>query len=262
MGTASYHALQATLRHRMSHGVQFDFNYTYSKSIDLSSDAERVGTYGGIGGSWVINPWSPKQLRGVSDFDTTHQFNANWLVDLPFGRGRTFGRDTNKVLDAVIGGWQLTGLFRMTSGFPISIFNGFNFPTNWEQAGMAVQVGAAPKTGAYKNPDGTVNFFAVGGENAAAFFREPFPGESGQRNILRGDGYFGVDMGLSKRWKMPWKESHSVQLRWEVFNVTNSSRFDAQTSLNVIDSYGSSFGNYTHLLTNPRVMQFALRYEF
>ena len=263
IGTANYNALQATLRHRMSHGVQFDFNYTYSKSIDLSSDAERVGTFGGIGGSQVINSWSPFQFRGVSDFDATHQFNANWIADLPFGRGRALGHDTNKLLDAVIGGWQLSGLFRMTSGFPISIFNGFNFPTNWDISGNAVELTNKISTGAFKNPaDGSVNFFKVGGTAAAAFFREPLPGEAGQRNILRGDGYFGVDLGLSKRWTMPWTEKQSLQLRWEVFNLTNSTRFDAQSTNNAIDSFGSSFGNYTRLLTNPRVMQFALRYEF
>ena len=250
IGTANYHAMQATLRHKMNHGVQFDFNYTFSKSIDLSSDAERVGTFGAInaafGGSWIINPWSPKQLRGVSDFDATHQLNSNWIVDLPFGRGRTFGRGANKALDAVIGGWQRSGLFRLTSGFPVSIFNGFNFPTNWFNSGNAVLVAPAPKAGAYKNSQGSgfVNLFAVGGTAAAADFREPFPGESGQRNIVRGDGFFGVDLGLSKRWKMPWKESQSLQLRWEVFNITNSTRFDAQSTNNDrLDTFGSSFGN-------------------
>lgn len=266
LGTANYNAMQVTLKHRMSHGVQFDLNYTYSKSIDLSSDAERAGVFGGIGGGQVINSWSPYQFRAVSDYDLTHQLNANWIIDLPFGRGRTIGHDTNKALDAIIGGWQLSGLFRMTSGFPISIFNGFNFPTNWDLSGNAVLTGSAPKAGVYKNqPDntpGSVNIFAVGPNAATSYFREPLPGEAGQRNILRGDGYFGIDLGLSKRWKMPWAEGQSLQLRWEVFNVTNSTRFDAQSTNNAIDSFGSSFGNYTRLLTQPRVMQFALRYEF
>ena len=263
MGTANYNAMQVTLKHRISHGVQFDFNYTYSKSIDLSSDAERVGTFGGIGGNQVINAWSPYQFRAVSDFDTTHQFNSNWIVDMPFGRGRAVGHDVNKFADAIIGGWQLTGLFRWTSGFPISIFNGFNFPTDWDLSGNSVELTNQIKTGAYKNPaDGSVNFFQAGASAAAGFFREPLPGEAGQRNILRGDGFFGVDAGLAKRWKMPYSEKHSVQLRWEVFNITNSARFDAQSTNNSIDSFGSSFGNYTRLLTNPRVMQFALRYEF
>ena len=266
IGTANYNAMQVTLKHAMSHGVQFDLNYTYSKSIDLSSDAERVGTYGGIGGNQVIDAWSPFQFRAPSDFDATHQMNADWVADLPFGRGRALGHDINKGLDAIIGGWQLSGLFRITSGFPISIFNGFNFPTDWDLSGNAVALTNRIQTGAFKNaPDGgpgSVNFFKVGPVSAASFFREPLPGEAGQRNSLRGDGYFGIDMGVAKRWAMPWTEKQSLQLRWEVFNITNSVRFDAQSTNNSIDSFGSQFGNYTRLLTNPRVMQFALRFEF
>lgn len=261
-GTANYHAMQVTLRHKMSHGIQFDLNYTYSKSIDLASDAERVGTFGGTG-AFAINSWALSSLRGVSDFDATHQFNANWIIDLPFGRGRAIARNSSRVVDAFIGGWQLSGLFRETTGFPLTIFNGFNFPTNWDFGGNAVPVANGIQTGAYKNPlDGSVNLFKAGGDAAAAFFREPLPGETGLRNNLRGDGFFGLDMGLSKRWVMPWKESHSLQLRWEVFNVLNAKRFDTQSVDGIIDTFGSSFGNYTRLSTNPRVMQFALRYDF
>jgi len=260
--SASYHALQVSLRHRWSHGVQFDFNYTYSKSIDLASDAERVGTFGGTG-SFVINSWDPNQFRAVSDFDATHQFNANWLIDLPFGRGRRFGHDSSKWVDAILGGWQLSGLYRQTSGLPFSIGNGFNFPTNWDLTGNAVAIASNIQTGAFKNPsDGTVNAFKVGAVQAADFFREPFPGEAGQRNNFRGDGFFGLDMGLAKRWHMPWRDSQTVQLRWEVFNVLNATRFDPLSIDGAIDSFGNAFGNYTRLLTNPRVMQFALRFEF
>ena len=64
---------------------------------------------------------------------------------------------------------------------------------------------------------------------------------------------------------MPWSEKQSLQFRWEAFNVTNSARFDGQSAL-LSDSLGlgsaGTFGNYSYLLTNPRIMQFALRYEF
>jgi hypothetical protein len=162
-------------------------------------------------------------------------------------------------LDAVIGGWQLTGIYRWTSGFPFSVLNGANWPTNWQLGGDAMPVGVLPATGTFKNGDGTVNVFAAG-QGAVSNFRLDYPGESGARNNLRGDGIFNIDLGLDKRWKMPWKETHSIQFRWEVFNVTNSVRFDVQ-SLNLnIDQ--SAFGNYTQELSTPRVMQFALRYEF
>jgi hypothetical protein len=261
MGMANYNALQVTLKHRMAHGIQFDFNYTFSKSIDLSSDAERVGTINGLGGQ-IINAWDPYQFRAVSDFDATHQFNADWVADLPFGKNRRFAPNANKALDAVIGGWQLSGLFRITSGFPFSVFNGAQWPTDWDLSGNAYQTGPV-QTGVFHNPSdpSIVNAFA-GGPSSQSEFVEPLPGQAGQRNNLRADGYFSIDMGLSKRWLMPWSEKQSLQFRWEVFNITNSVRFDAQSINAGVDTYGSTFGQYTRLSTNPRVMQFALRYEF
>ena len=258
IGNSNYHAFQLTVRRRMAQGVSFDFNYTLSKSIDLSSDAERIGPEGGLGGQ-IINSWDHKQLRSVSDFDTTHQLNSNWIVELPFGRGKPLGRDAQGALDALIGGWQVGGLFRWTSGFPFGIFNGFTWATNWDLFGYAVLLGAPPVTKTTKGPNGP-NAFP---DPRAAFdaFRYARPGESGMRNVLRGDGFFNIDVGLSKRWKMPYAENHSVQFRWEVFNITNSVRFDVRSHWSMLDQ-APEFGNYTGLLTNPRVMQFALRYEF
>jgi len=271
IGFSNYNALQATLRHQMRHGVQFDLNYTYSKSIDLCSDAERLGANGALnfnGGCQIFNAWSPYLFRAVSDFDTTHQVNANWVVDLPFGQGRSIAPHVNRALDAVIGGWQLSGLFRWTSGFPYTIYNNAaDYPTDWYWEGAAMPTVSHVTSGAYRKSDGTVNLFPD--KNAAEnLFNPALPGQVGVRNFVRGDGYFGIDLGLSKRWKMPWSEKHSLALRWEVFNVTNSTRFDFNdlSAGSASESNNSiavpNFGNYTHLMTNPRVMQFALRYEF
>jgi len=237
-----------------------DFNYTYSKSIDLSSDAERIVPWGGLGGQ-VINSWDPNALRAVSDFDMTHQFNMNWIYELPFGKGKLFGTSAGGALDAVIGGWQLSGLARWSSGLPDSITSGFTWSTNWQLSGGAVPMGKfnAKTT---KHPDGTVTLFPdPQGPTGIGAFRQALPGESGTRNILRGDGYAGLDMSLSKRWKMPYAEGHSVQFRWEVFNVPNLTRFDVRTVATGLDA-GDAFGTYGGLLTKPRVMEFALRYEF
>ena len=268
MSAASYNALQVIVRHNLTHGLQFAFNYTYSRSIDISSDANRISAEGGLGGQ-IINPWNPKALRGVSDFDITHQFNANWVWEMPFGRGRRFGGDSHSWVDAIIGGWQLSGLARWTTGFPVSVTNGSQWPTNWQLSGNGTRIGPVFTRGAVKNPDGTVNIFGndpiadPNGAAVAAFnsYQPDFPGQVGARNTLRGDGFAGLDLGLDKRWKMPWKETHSLQFRWEVFNVLNLTRFDVQ-SLSLSLTNQSSFGNYSALLTNPRTMQFALRYEF
>ena len=271
IGFSNYNALQATLRHQMSHGVQFDFNYTYSKSIDLCSDAERLGNTGALnfnGGCQMFNAWEPYLFRAVSDFDTTHQLNSNWIVDLPFGRGRPIAALVNRAVDAVIGGWQLSGLFRWTSGFPYTIYNNpADYPTDWYWEGAAMPTVSHLKSGAYHLADGNVNLFSNPAA-AESSFNPALPGQVGVRNFVRGDGFFGIDLGLSKRWKMPWNEKHNVALRWEVFNVTNSTRFDFNdlNSASASESNNSiavpNFGNYTHLMTNPRVMQFALRYEF
>ncbi len=268
IGSSSYHALQATLRKQFSHGVQFDVNYTYSKSVDITSAASRVGfaVYGyqniGLVGSRLANDFSPKLARAVSDFDLTHQVNLNWIADLPIGKGRALGRNVNSVVEAFIGGWQLSGLARWTSGFPFSVDGGQRWPTNWFLTAIT-QMTARPKIGVFKG-NGSVSVFADPAA-AQADFTLPFPGGVGSRNVLRGDGFASWDMSLGKHWKMPW-ENHSLQFRWEVFNVPNLTRFNAQgvgaSLLTSLTQSPNSFGAYNSLLTQPRVMQFALRYEF
>ena len=269
IGSSSYHALQASLRKQFSHGVQFDLNYTYSKSLDITSAASRVGfsVYGytniGLVGSRLANAFSPNLARAPSDFDLTHQLNLNWIAELPFGQGRAFASNDSGVVDAFIGGWQLSGLARWTSGFPFSVDGGQRWPTDWFLTAIT-QMTSRPKTGTFKR-NGSVNIFA---DPAAAQvdFTLPLPGQVGSRNVLRGDGYASLDMSLAKSWKMPYAESHSLQFRWEVFNVPNLTRFNAQgvgsSLLTSLTQSPNNFGAYTSLLTQPRVMQFALRYEF
>jgi hypothetical protein len=266
---ANYNALEVTLQHKMSHGVQFDFNYTYSKSIDIASDAERVGAWGGLGGA-VINTFDPGAGRADSDFDLRHQINSNFIWELPFGNGRWIAHDVNSVEQVFIGGWQLSGLVRWTSGFPVTVDNGGQYPTNYQLEGHADQICPVTTGTYYTGPSGSVstapNLFS-NGPAASACFSYAYPGETGLRNNLRGPGFFGVDLGVGKRWKMPWAEGHSLQFRWEVFNVTNSVRFDVQSANGYLggslaNGNSATFGNFSGTLTNPRIMQFALRYEF
>jgi hypothetical protein len=111
----------------------------------------------------------------------------------------------------------------------------------------------------YRDASGNPNMFP-NVDNAINAFRHPYPGESGERNILRGQGYFGIDAGLGKEWAIT--EQQKVKFAWEVFNVTNSVRFDAANSSNGFDLSSSGFGVYSSTLTKPRVMQFSLRYSF
>jgi hypothetical protein len=255
---AHYHSFQAILRKRFSNGVQFDFNYTLSKSIDWASAPER--SFSGT----VINSWFPGQSQAVSDFDVRHQVNANWIAELPFGRGKLLGKNVGSITNAFIGGWQLSGIYRWTSGFPISVTN-LLWPTNWDDPGFASLIGKSPDTKTTKNAatltgQSGPNIF-TNPEQAFEAFKPTTAGDTGVRNNLRGDGFFGIDLGLGKSWRMPWSEGHRLQFRWETFNVTNSVRFDVG-SLSLSNGNAGTFGKYSRTLTNPRVMQFLLRYEF
>jgi hypothetical protein len=264
IGNAAYNGLQLTMRHK-GKGLDFDFNYTYSKSIDVGSNAERINEFEGGGfASQIINSWSPAQLRAPSDYDTTHQLNANWVYELPFGKGKYFGSGMHGVTQGVFGGWTFTGIFRWTTGYPFTVEPGLGFwATNWQLTSADVLVGPAPKTGKFTDPSGNPNVFQGDPTQVGTLFRHAYPGESGERNNLRGPGYFGIDSGLAKVWNVT--ERQNVRFSWEVFNTTNTPRFDVGSMQNIGNNSvasGSTFGEYTKTMTLPRIMQFALRYSF
>ena len=253
IGNSNYNALEAVYRQRFGLGLQADFNYTLSKSMDATSQAERLSPSGGINNAQIINTWEPNQLYAPSDYDLRHQLNTNYIWDLPFGRGKRFGSSISRLADELVGGWQTTGIIRWTSGFPFSVNNGENFPTNYDIQGFATQIGQIPK-GRGQLQQQFANPAAV-----FAAFNYALPGQSGSRNILRGDGYFEQDAGIGKTFSV--NDRFRVKVGMEVFNVSNSVRFDAQSVSAVIDN-SNSFGNATSELTNPRLAQFYGRLEF
>jgi hypothetical protein len=100
IGSSSYHSGQLTLRRPSKNGLTVDFSYTWSRSIDMGSDAERTTTsYGGI-----QNSWNPSLSRGLSDFNTTHLISADWNYVLPFGTGKPLLSNSGKVGNAIWGG--------------------------------------------------------------------------------------------------------------------------------------------------------------
>jgi hypothetical protein len=265
IGIGSYHAMQWTVRKRLSEYLQFDFNYTWSKSIDLGSFGEAKGNYDGQ----IQNAWFPSQMKGVSDYDVTHLFSAFMVAELPFGRQKKFLNGVNRLADAIIGGWQFSAIWRQSSGLPASVADGFNWPTDWNNTPYATQIGPVAGQHTTKNappalPSGTggPNMFVNPG-TALAAYDFTLPGESGQRNGIRGDGFFTIDLGLGKRFTLfnLKDHPHSLQFRAEAFNVSNTVRFDVTTA-NLTLGDPANFGKYTSLLTTPRVMQFSARYEF
>jgi hypothetical protein len=263
IGGGSYHAMQWTVRKRFSADLQFDFNWTWSKSIDLASYGESFQTANGSYTGLVQNAWFPRQYKGVSDYDTTHLFSAFVVYQLPVGRGKSFLKSANPFVNAVVGGWQVSAIWHASTGFPISVGDGGNWPTDWQLTPVATQVGPSPVQQTTKNgANGGPNIFA---NPAAALASYDFtlPGESGQRNGIRGQGLFSVDLGLGKRFTLFTIKDrpHTLQVRGEAFNVTNTVRFDPAGVQIAIDT-PSTFGNYTNVLGNPRVIQLTGRFEF
>jgi Carboxypeptidase regulatory-like domain len=265
IGMSYYNAGQITVRHPFSHGLQADFSYTLSKSIDMGSDTERASEISSNNAfSSIINTWNPSLNRGVSDFDTRHLITFDWVYRLPFGTGQKFANTSKRLVDEVIGGWQWSGVNRWTSGLPFSVFAP-GWGTDWQLESFGIET-APVKIRKHLDQNGAPQVF----DNVAAInngvtngspIRLPYPGEVGERNLFRGDGYFDLDSGLSKVFKIT--ESQGVKFAWEVFNVTNSVRFDTNpnTSLGVTLT-GGTLGNYSQTYSKPRVMQFSLRYDF
>lgn len=266
IGTSSYNGLQVTLRHPSSHGLTTDVNYTFSKSIDMGSGAERSNweSNDSFGGSAIQNSWNPKANKGVSDFDTRHLITVDWVYALPVGRGKAVLGGANKVVDAVLGDWQFSGLSRWSSGLPFSVFEP-GYTTDWQLGGPAVV--AAPVKIHRHLVNGVPQVFAGSsattinnGVYAGNPIRLPYPGEGGNRNFFRGDGYFDIDSSLAKSWSL--REDMKMKFAAEVYNVGNNVRFDdSPLNLGATMTTGT-FGSYGGVLTTYRRMQFGLRLDF
>src|SRR5262249_36997026 len=145
----------------------------------------------------------------------------NWLIGLPVGRNKLLLSDANKVVNGILGGWQMTGIFRWNSGAPTtSPFGSQRWATNWEISSGMVRT-APTVTNPSKNVNGSPNLFA---NPLAAYlaFRDARAGEGGDRNVFRLPGYIDLDAGLTKNFKIG--EHQSISFRWEVYNVTNTQR--------------------------------------
>ena len=257
VGTSSYHSLQLSLRHAMTHGLQFQFNYVFGKSIDLGSDSERSDYNKNQTFSSIVNAWNIKGNRGVSDFDTRHAISGNFNYILPFGRGATFASNSNRVVNALVGGWDIAGLVHWTSGLPFSGVDGAGWGTDWATQSFALVSGKVA-SGGHHIVSGEPNAFP-NPSAALANIGAPFAGISGQRNIFRGDGYFSIDGSLTKEFRIV--EGQALKFQWDVFNATNAVRFDPHSIQNNPFS-ASSFGIYSKQLVEARRMQLSLKYSF
>lgn len=261
IASSDYHGATVSIRQRLK-GLSWDLNYTFAKSID---DASGLQTSGVFGSAFITNALRQQDNRAVSDFDIRHIVNMNSIWELPFGRGQMWGSNSNKWVNGALGGWQLSTIFRYSSGVPTSApVDLGGWPTNWNVRSWATAIKPVQTSPTRGGGAVSPNLFS----NPTAFyqsFRSPAPGETGSRNIIRYPGFVSLDAGLAK--VFPIGEKVKMQIRWDVFNVTNTQHLTGNADVtNGLDpQFGlpsATFYNFTGIQGTPRVMQFAIRLDF
>jgi hypothetical protein len=216
VGSSTYNALQATFIHRWHSGLQVNASYTYSKFMDNVQGASGWAFPGS--GSSVRNSYNLAAERSVDASDLTHSLVINHTYELPFGKGKHFGGDWGRPMDAVLGGWQWSGILTVHSGLPLSInpasnnTGGFGFN---QRPNIVAGVSPTPQNQSINN-----------WINKAAFAQpDPFTFGDASRFLsdLRAPGFVNWDMGLQKWWK--FTETKRFQFRFELFNVFNHPNF-------------------------------------
>jgi Carboxypeptidase regulatory-like domain len=214
-GFSDYHALNATLTHR-GRGLLGSVAYTWAKSTDSKSAAAGLGRQTETAG-WqgFLNNHDVARDHGLSGFDVAHRLVASFVWNLPFGKGERFGGDASGLKQAVIGGWQMNGIYLWQGGFPITI--------------QAADLGGVLDTFGTNRADIVGDIHAGGGAITEWFSRAAFAqpalgsfGNSG-RSILRGPGINNLDLGFFKNFSLP--KNATLQFRVEAFNAFNHPQF-------------------------------------
>jgi hypothetical protein len=230
LGTASYNGLQFSVTKRFSHGFQFQSNYAYSKDLDEASSSS-------IGGPTSVsaNPFNIRLDRGLSDLNFTNIWSTVGIWQLP--KFPKYG----KVVDGILGSWELSGVLTDTSGegFSITGGEGNDNSLNQENNDRADYTGQP-----FNLKQGGKNHWVSQYFNQAAF-QYNAAGTTGDtaRNLFKSPHHFDLDSTIAKNF--PFKERYSVQVRWEMFNATNSAFFG--TPGNTVGS--ATFGQFTSTVT-------------
>jgi hypothetical protein len=272
-GYSNYNAMQIQLRQRQWHGLEYTFNYTWSKN--MTNNPGYFGTGGVDGpGTYPQNIYNPHGDYGVAAFDTRNAANFVGLYAIPFGHGRDYGGHVNRFVDWAIGGWKVSTNAVLYSGFPITIGSSLGTVTNNGGGARANQYQpliiknrslshwfgtdptATPCTllpsTAGQNPS-----CAYGNELNAATYGQQYAFGTAHVGTERAPGFRDVDVSAFKQFRT-YKEQY-LQFRADAFNVGNISSYAAPAAT---VSTTATFGQITSNLSPPRQIQLSLKYEF
>ena len=243
-GWSSYNALTTKLEKRWSRGLYFLGSYTWQESLDLGATDEFSAL------STEFKTWD----KGHSTFDVPHRFVGTWVYELPVGRGRAALANMPAVLDAVIGGWQVSGIATFAQGQ----FQTPNLGTDWLIIGSFTQsrpdIVSDPAAGR-ELPDAYLNPAAFAFPVDAQGNRTRVQGNAG-RNSIQQPGINNWDIGVSKNFRVG--NRLNLQFRWETFNTWNHTQFGSAN----LNTSSPTFGRITSTRVGPRRMQFGLRATF
>ena len=252
VGNMNYNALQAVLQKRYGHGLEAQVSYTYQKCM-----ANSAGYYGSWGGqsqnadSYWQNIFDPNGDYAQCYWDTKHMLTAYAVYDLPFGRGKQFGRNLPAAVNAAVGNWAINPIVTWHGGFPLNMRGS-------DESGTGDIFSPRPNcTGPVSYPKTPVSGVGIQWFDPGAF-SNPSPGSFGScpsQGPVIGPGYFDADLSLQKN--IPISESMRFQFRADFLNVFNHPNFNAPDT-------GLGDTNFGRLSTtqDARQMEFALKFYF
>ncbi len=251
---STYHAAQLKLEKRFSSGLEFLFNYSFSKAIDDSSATDGNIDFKGIGKSHLQDPNNYALERSVSAYNATHVVNISHVYELPFGKGKAIGNNWNPVVNGVLGGWEVNGIWTFASGFPLTVGlqGGFALPT---YGGQAPDIVGTPMRNT--GPDWMTNYFA----NPQVFVRPaPYTVGNAPRTLPYIDrpGQENATLAIFKEFPLRFREGMHLEFRAEALNAFNHPQFSAPHT--TVGS--SSFGEITGQANQPRQAQMTMKLYF
>ena len=252
VGNMNYDALQAVLQKRASNGLEAQVSYTYQKCL-----ANSAGYYGSWGGesqnadSYWQNIFNPNGDYAQCYWDTKHVLSAYAVYDLPFGKGKRFGRDLPAGVNAVVGNWAINPIVSWHGGFPLNMRGS-------DESGTGDIFSPRPNcSGPVSYPKTPVYGVGVQWFDPSPF-SNPAPGTFGNcpsQGPTIGPGYVDTDLSLQKNF--PVTEAMKVQFRVDFFNLFNHTNYNAPDT-----GFGDANFGALNTSQDARQMQFALKFYF
>lgn len=248
-GAANYNALLVTAEKRMGKGLMFKGAYTWSKTL-IKNGARSAGNVG-----QVQNPFDLRQNDGFSSDNIPHRFTGNFLYELPFGRGKAFGSNMNKIVDFVAGGWALSGILTLHNGYHLaSNIAGGNCNSSAQNLCRPDLIGDPYLGGnGLVSPRWNRDAFDWPLNTAKHPAQAPRFG-SAITNLLRGNSVNSMDAGIFKNFV--FKENYRFEFRTEMFNAFNHTNFASPNASVENPNFGRTFSTSV----GPRTIQFGLKF--